>query len=58
MPHIGAAATVGLTIAGQQLVSILADRFGLLGLPGGAVSRTRLLGTAVLLAGVVSSKLV
>jgi transporter family-2 protein len=58
MPHIGAAATVGFTIAGQQLVSILVDRFGLLGLPGGAVSRTRLLGATVLLAGVVSIKLV
>jgi len=58
MPRIGAAATVGFTIAGQQLVSILVDRFGLLGLPGGAVSRTRLVGALVLLAGVVSIKLV
>ncbi len=58
MPRIGAASTVGFTIAGQQLVSILIDRFGLLGLPGGAVSRTRLLGALVLLAGVVSIKLV
>lgn len=58
MPRIGAAATVGFTIAGQQLVSILVDRFGLFGLPGGAVSRTRLLGATVLLAGVVSIKLV
>ena len=58
MPRIGAAATVGFTIAGQQLVSILIDRFGLLGLQGGAVSRTRLLGALVLLMGVVSIKLV
>lgn len=58
MPRIGAAATVGFTIAGQQLVSIVIDRYGLLGLPGGGVSRTRIAGAMVLLAGVVSIKLV
>lgn len=57
MPVIGAAATVGFTIAGQQIVSMLIDRFGWLGLPRNAVSRARLAGTMVLLAGVVSIKL-
>jgi transporter family-2 protein len=57
MPVIGAAATVGFTIAGQQIVSMLIDRFGWLGLPRGAVSRVRLAGAMVLLAGVVSIKL-
>ena len=57
MPVIGAAATVGFTIAGQQIVSMLIDRFGWLGLPRNAVSRVRLAGTMVLLAGVVSIKL-
>ena len=57
MPRIGAAATIGFTIAGQQLVSILIDRYGLLGLPAGAISRKRLVGVMVLLGGVLSIKL-
>lgn len=57
MAHIGAATTIGLTIAGQQLVSIIIDRHGLFGLPVGAISRTRLVGTLVLLGGVLLIKL-
>lgn len=57
MPVIGAAATVGFTIAGQQLVSVLMDRFGLLGLPRNPVSTLRLCGVAALLAGVVCIRL-
>jgi transporter family-2 protein len=57
MPVIGAAATVGFTIAGQQLVSVLMDRFGLLGLPRNAVSTLRICGIAALLAGVLCIKL-
>lgn len=57
MPVIGAAATVGFTIAGQQLVSVLIDRFGLLGMPRNAVSLARLCGVAALLGGVVCIKL-
>jgi transporter family-2 protein len=57
LPVIGAAATVGFTIAGQQAVSMLIDRFGLFGLPKCAVSGIRLAGALVLLAGVVSIKL-
>lgn len=57
MPRIGAAATIGFTIAGQQLVSLLIDRYGLLGLPGGPVPRARLAGAILLLGGVLSIKL-
>lgn len=57
LPVIGAAATVGFTIAGQQVVSILIDRFGLFGLQKSPISGIRLAGTMVLLAGVVSTKL-
>lgn len=57
MPRIGAAATIGFTIAGQQLVSLLIDRYGLLGLPGGPVPRARLAGAIALLGGVLSIKL-
>ena len=52
IPAIGAAATVGLTVAGQQVASLLVDRYGLLRLPPREISRTRLAGVAVLLAGV------
>jgi transporter family-2 protein len=52
IPHIGVAPTVGLTVAGQQLASILVDRHGWLRLPRRAVTRARLAGVAVLLTGV------
>ena len=39
---IGAAITVGLTIVGQQLVSMLVDRYGLLYLPQRSISTVRM----------------
>ena len=44
--------TVGLTVAGQQLASLLVDQFGLLRLPRRPLTRARLAGVALLLAGV------
>ncbi|HEX2127778.1 MAG TPA: DMT family transporter [Solirubrobacterales bacterium] len=52
IPEIGVAPTIALTVAGQQLASVLVDRFGLLRLPRRDVGRRRLLGVAVLLTGV------
>ena len=52
MPEIGAAPTIGLTVAGQQLASLLVDRHGLLRLPRRPITARRLAGVAVLLAGV------
>jgi len=52
IPEIGTAATVGLTIVGQQLVSMLVDRFGLLRLPQRPISGLRLTGVTLLLGGV------
>jgi transporter family-2 protein len=52
IPEIGTAATVGLTIVGQQLASMLVDRYGLLRLPQRSVSMLRLSGVVLLLAGV------
>jgi transporter family-2 protein len=52
IPEIGTAATVGLTIVGQQSVSLLVDRYGLLRLPQRPISRLRLTGVALLLGGV------
>lgn len=52
IPEIGVAPTIGLTVAGQQLASILVDRHGLLRLPRRPISRSRLAGVALLLTGV------
>ena len=52
IPVIGAAPTVALTIAGQQLASVAVDRFGLLRLPRRPIGALRLSGVAVLLIGV------
>jgi transporter family-2 protein len=52
IPRIGAATTVALTVAGQQLASVLVDRHGLLRLPRRGIPRSRLVGVVLLLAGV------
>ena len=52
IPEIGTAPTIALTVAGQQLASVLVDRHGLLRLPRREIPPTRLLGVALLLAGV------
>ena len=52
IPRIGVASTVALTVAGQQLASILVDRHGWLRLPRRHVTPARLAGVGVLLAGV------
>jgi transporter family-2 protein len=53
IPEMGAAATIALTVAGQQVASVLVDRQGLLRLPRRPISASRLTGVVVLLAGVV-----
>jgi len=52
IPVIGAAPTVALTVGGQQVASIVVDRYGLLRLPRRPIGRARLAGVCVLLAGV------
>jgi bacterial/archaeal transporter family-2 protein len=52
IPEIGVAPTIGLTVAGQQLASVLVDRYGLLRLPRRPISHARTAGVAALLAGV------
>jgi bacterial/archaeal transporter family-2 protein len=52
IPEIGVASTIALTVAGQQLASLLVDRFGLLRLPRRAISAGRLVGVVTLLGGV------
>ena len=52
-PRLGTATLFGFVIAGQILVSLLVDRFGWLGLPQHPLTLSRLVGAALLLAGVV-----
>jgi bacterial/archaeal transporter family-2 protein len=52
IPEIGAAPTIALTVAGQQLASVLVDRHGLLRLPRRPIPPTRVAGVGALLAGV------
>jgi transporter family-2 protein len=52
IPVIGTAATVALTIAGQQIASLLVDRHGWFRLPRREISSLRFTGVAILLAGV------
>ncbi|MBC7891427.1 MAG: DMT family transporter [Sphingobacteriaceae bacterium] len=51
--RLGVALTFGLTIAGQMLLSLVLDHFGLLGLPMQPVSAGRLAGVALLVVGVI-----
>jgi bacterial/archaeal transporter family-2 protein len=53
IPEIGAAPTIALTVAGQQIASVFVDRHGLLRLPARPVPPTRLAAVALLLAGVL-----
>lgn len=52
-PRLGAATTVALFIAGQLVMSLVIDHFGLLGVPEQALDLKRLLGVLLLVAGVV-----
>jgi transporter family-2 protein len=56
IPAIGAAAAIGLTVAGQQIASIFVDRYGWFKLPQRPVSFVRLAGVVLLLAGVALIK--
>jgi transporter family-2 protein len=53
IPAIGAAAVVGLTVAGQQVASVFFDRWGMMRMPTRPVTGARLLGVVLLFAGVV-----
>ncbi|MBI9087147.1 MAG: DMT family transporter [Desulfobacterales bacterium] len=52
-PRLGAAAMLALIIAGQMVASLLLDHFGLLGYAVHPVNGWRMLGVALLVAGVV-----
>ena len=52
IPEIGAAATIALTVGGQQIASVFVDRHGLFRLPRRPVSGLRLAAVGALLTGV------
>jgi transporter family-2 protein len=56
IPAIGTAATVGLTVAGQQIVSLFVDRYGWFRLPQREISTLRFAGVVLLLLGVAAIK--
>ncbi len=51
-PRLGAGLAVGLVVVGQLAAAVALDHFGALGLPVHALTLPRLLGVALLLAGV------
>ena len=52
IPRVGVAAAITTIVAGQLLVSVILDHFGLLGATVRTLDVTRILGMAVLLVGV------
>lgn len=52
IPVIGTASAIGLTVAGQQIASLLVDRFGLFRLPRRDIAPLRYAGVAIMLIGV------
>ncbi|MER6770467.1 DMT family transporter [Streptomyces bacillaris] len=57
MPSIGAAVTIALTVTGQQLTSALIDHRGLFRLPQRALTKPRVIGLALLIAGSLTIQL-
>jgi len=51
-PRLGAAVTLTFAIAGQVILSMVIDHYGLLGLPETPISLSRAVGAALLLAGI------
>jgi transporter family-2 protein len=58
IPLIGAAAAIGLTVAGQQVASVFVDAYGWFRLPQRPVSHLRVSGVALVLIGVATIRLV
>jgi transporter family-2 protein len=52
-PKLGAATLIAAVVAGQMMASLILDQYGLVGFPVHPVSALRLLGAALVIAGVV-----
>ena len=53
VPKLGAALTFALIIAGQMVISVILDHYGLIGLPVKALNAGRIIGIVLLVIGVV-----
>ncbi|MFC7053439.1 DMT family transporter [Hansschlegelia quercus] len=53
VPQLGAATFIALLVAGQMLTSVAFDHFGVLGLAQRAIDPPRMIGIALLVAGVI-----
>jgi transporter family-2 protein len=53
LPRLGVAMTFSLIIAGQMIVTLIIDHFGLLGMPVKAVSFARIAGILLITGGVI-----
>jgi transporter family-2 protein len=53
IPHLGAATFIALLVTGQMITAMAFDHFGMLGLAQRSADLPRLLGTALLVAGVI-----
>ena len=51
-PRLGVALTIGLTVAGQMVFSLLVDHYGMLGIPAQPVNWLRVLGVVLIIGGV------
>lgn len=51
IPRIGATAFIALVVAGQMIVSLFLDHFGIMGMPVNPLSIVRFFGAAMLLSG-------
>jgi bacterial/archaeal transporter family-2 protein len=56
LPSLGAATLLALVVAGQMTAAVLMDHFGVFGLAQHSLSISRLLGVALVIAGVVLIK--
>jgi transporter family-2 protein len=55
-PRLGAAAFIALVVGGQLVCSVFLDHYGLMGLPEQPITATRVVGVALVVAGVVCVK--
>ncbi len=53
VPRMGVALTFSLIIAGQMLITLVLDHYGLLGVPVRAVNLPRIMGVLLIIAGVI-----
>jgi len=53
LPKLGVAMTFSLVIAGQMLITLVIDHFGLLGIPVKEISLARILGVLLIVAGTI-----